>query len=398
MTQMSWKQIVLRIVVLAGVVVVFSGCPEIFTGGLNSPLDPDAADYQGFDTVAHPDDMQPHIADGATMEWPRFVVSLVDGAESYHLQIATEQDFSSGSVIHDKADYPNHMMMLIGDVGFIGGTMYYWRSRARVSGGQPGSWTPVRSFVPRGVSGMSPGDGTSTPNVRPTLSWNAVEDAASYEVQIVVSVEGVSSATVIEREVSNYRFNSDLAIGDSRYWRVRAKDQNGVYGAWAETASFSVRRYEVGDTGPAGGIVFYDKGDDSGGWRYLEAWTSDEGTCRWKTIAYATNTYGGGIGRGYINTYTVLTGTQHPAAEVARNATHGGFNDWFLPSRDELNLMYQQREVIGGFAPVFYWSSTDAGTFWASGKSFGHDRHQYFDSSTAWNQVRLIRAFNTISG
>ncbi|GAB6392634.1 MAG: hypothetical protein MdMp014T_2007 [Treponematales bacterium] len=28
--------------------------------------------------------------------------------------------------------------------------------------------------------------------------------------------------------------------------------------------------YNVSGTGPAGGIVFYDKGNDDGGWRYLE--------------------------------------------------------------------------------------------------------------------------------
>ena len=33
----------------------------------------------------------------------------------------------------------------------------------------------------------------------------------------------------------------------------------------------AVRTYRVGDTGPAGGIIFYDKGNNSGGWRYLEA-------------------------------------------------------------------------------------------------------------------------------
>jgi hypothetical protein len=31
------------------------------------------------------------------------------------------------------------------------------------------------------------------------------------------------------------------------------------------------QQYKIGDTGPAGGIVFYDKGFVSDGWRYLEA-------------------------------------------------------------------------------------------------------------------------------
>ena len=39
--------------------------------------------------------------------------------------------------------------------------------------------------------------------------------------------------------------------------------------------------YKVGDTGPAGGIVFYDKGNNSGGWRYLEAAPEDSEKGNW---------------------------------------------------------------------------------------------------------------------
>ena len=36
-----------------------------------------------------------------------------------------------------------------------------------------------------------------------------------------------------------------------------------------------------------------------------------------------------------------------------------GFNDWFLPSKDELFLLYEQKAIVGGFANGYYWSSTD---------------------------------------
>lgn len=54
-----------------------------------------------------------------------------------------------------------------------------------------------------------------------------------------------------------------------------------------------------------------------------------------------------------------MTGTEHPAAAVCRDATHGGYIDWFLPSKDELNLMCGQKGVVGGFASDFYWSSSE---------------------------------------
>ena len=155
--------------------------------------------------------------------------------------------------------------------------------------------------------------------------------------------------------------------------------------------------YQVGDTGPAGGIVFYDKGDFTDGWHYLEAWTADEaGTYQWKT----DNTYTGGtstaVGSGYANTYSSMTGTEHAAAEVARNATHGDCNDWFLPSKDELNLMYENLHLqsAGGFASTWYWSSSEYvdEPEHAWGQYFG-TFDQNWSSKTATYSVRAARAF-----
>ena len=39
--------------------------------------------------------------------------------------------------------------------------------------------------------------------------------------------------------------------------------------------------YELGEAGPAGGIVFYDKGDNTDGWRYMEVTNEDLGEFEW---------------------------------------------------------------------------------------------------------------------
>jgi len=73
--------------------------------------------------------------------------------------------------------------------------------------------------------------------------------------------------------------------------------------------------YAIGDTGPAGGIVFYDKGDDVGGWRYLEAAPSDQSTSAWSNI---TDTWVLGtaiaIGTGQANTTKIINQTGHTAS------------------------------------------------------------------------------------
>lgn len=37
------------------------------------------------------------------------------------------------------------------------------------------------------------------------------------------------------------------------------------------------------------------------------------------------------------------------------------FNDWYLPGKDELNLLYHQKDVVGGFDGDYYWSSWKEG-------------------------------------
>jgi hypothetical protein len=47
------------------------------------------------------------------------------------------------------------------------------------------------------------------------------------------------------------------------------------------------------------------------------------------------------------------------AAQYCDDLEYGGYTDWFLPSKDELNLMYWnlKEKGLGGFASASYWSS-----------------------------------------
>ena len=44
---------------------------------------------------------------------------------------------------------------------------------------------------------------------------------------------------------------------------------------------------------------------------------------------------------------------------MAQSYAGGGFTDWFLPSKDELNELYINRVVIGGFTAGSYWASNE---------------------------------------
>jgi len=134
-------------------------------------------------------------------------------------------------------------------------------------------------------------------------------------------------------------------------------------------AAAKVRSYRIGNTGPAGGLIFYDKGSNIGGWRYLEAAPdAEEFTAIWSahnTIVEKTRTT---IGSGKQNTQLILEklnkteGESDTAVQKIAEMEIKGFDDWFLPSRDELNLMFENLRCknIGNFKNDWYWSSTEA--------------------------------------
>ena len=181
---------------------------------------------------------------------------------------------------------------------------------------------------------------------------------------------------------------------------------------------------KVGDIGPGGGIVFYDFGRTTWLGRYLEiAPKSCEGErLPWRPANNKKGVYLGRsaakmrveakqLGMGKINTdlivQTISTGNY--AAKFASDSVCGGKDDWFLPSKDELDIAFNrlaQNRVagndtpVGGFNKGYYWTSTSYNdkTAWTQyfmdGQQF--DRVQTLDGNrnppTPF-RVRPVRAF-----
>lgn len=96
--------------------------------------------------------------------------------------------------------------------------------------------------------------------------------------------------------------------------------------------------YNLGDEGPAGGYVFYDKGEYTNGWRYLEVAPNDVGKAQWGCGGDKIPDTNENIGFGKFNTTQILTycGEEGIAARVCDAYELNGFDDWFLPSEFEL--------------------------------------------------------------
>lgn len=165
----------------------------------------------------------------------------------------------------------------------------------------------------------------------------------------------------------------------------------------AQTSPTSPIIYAIGDTGPGGGIVFYIT---NGGLNGLEAAPSDQdggSGVSWGCISTQIGTTGTAIGTGATNTTDILGNTCSAAgiaADIASTYAGGGFSDWFLPSRDELNELFGQRVVVGSFDPNgAYWSSSETSASGASLQVFNNSGLQIASNKSGLVRVRPVRGF-----
>ena len=162
----------------------------------------------------------------------------------------------------------------------------------------------------------------------------------------------------------------------------------------------------IGDT-YQGGIIFYL---DSNGGGLIAAPTDQSTGAQWGCYGTTiSGAYGTTIGTGAQNTIDIdsLCTTAGTAADICANLTLGGYSDWFLPSKDELNLIWtnladsdgdgsnngpSDPNNLGGFANYIYWSSTNYVQDGAWVQSFING-YQHLNLKDVNDYVRAVRAF-----
>jgi len=170
----------------------------------------------------------------------------------------------------------------------------------------------------------------------------------------------------------------------------------------------SGKTYKVGDTGPAGGIIFYDRGFAADGWRYMEAAPTDF-TAQWGVYEQNVSGTDTSVRSGKKNTQLIVDrlkqlGESNRAAQICAIMDVNGYKDWFLPSRDELNLMYLnlKQKGLGNFKTTedrtnwthIYWSSSQDNSDYAWGQNFSSGLLNDGDYSKDYTfSVRAVRAF-----
>jgi hypothetical protein len=311
-----------------------------------------------------------------------------------------------------------------------------------LTGLTPATTYYVRSFATNNV-GTVYGTETSfaTIAIAPTLTTTAASSITKYAASAggtitsnggsVITASGICWSTTATPTTSDFKTTdgttsgtftnslTGLTAGTTYYVRAYATNAIGTSYGTAQsftTSSLALILPTIGSSYGGGKVAYvYQNGDpgySSSSIPVLIAANADQvgnlgsGTALWSIsgasgVAEKVGLIGSSyeaLGAGLSNTNAIITayGTGNYAAKFAREYTDGTYNDWYMPSINELGKLYLNRVAIGGFSTQYYWSSTEvqetptqiSGYSWSFNGS-GNDKHM---DTKAWNmKIRAVR-------
>jgi hypothetical protein len=197
------------------------------------------------------------------------------------------------------------------------------------------------------------------------------------------TIPGYSDGRITADGIQFTAKTSGLSDSTLYYVRAFARNVQGIsYGQVKTVVTRNV--YQLGETGPAGGIIFYVREGGGGDWNFLEAAPSDISVLhKWAPDNQPVNQTQTALGAGLSNSNIILNeyGTSSSyAAQAANSYVYGAYTDWFLPSRDEL-MQIRQNLFLNGTGNL-----TSNATYWTSSQD------QVF-TDNAW-VVKMIQSNN----
>ena len=152
--------------------------------------------------------------------------------------------------------------------------------------------------------------------------------------------------------------------------------------------------YAAGDIVQGGLYTFSDSG-----YAYITAATDQSTSAQWgcQGTLIPEGATPEAIGQGVINTPTIVAtcATAGIAARLADQLVLNGFSDWFLPSLEELGMMWTElaSDGLGSFANHIYWSSTQASATQAFTVDMNNGNPNQHNKSQTNRHTRAMRRF-----
>ncbi len=193
-----------------------------------------------------------------------------------------------------------------------------------------------------------------------------------------------SSASPISADITG------LTIQETYHYRIKAVNSLGT--TYSDDMTFATH-YTLGES-YFGGIIFYI--DNTGEHGLVCAPEDQSSGIQWYNGSYVlTGATPTAIGTGQANTTAIVNvqGQGSYAAKICSDLVLNGFDDWFLPSKEELILMYNY-VPHGDYGYAEYWSSSegDMNEAWKLGIQTGGADSNYYNKMGAY-PVRAARAF-----
>ena len=217
----------------------------------------------------------------------------------------------------------------------------------------------------------------------PNAVFTSVSDDGVAEVEVVI-IGANTDGDNITYTIQNPKLTENATFEDVSLFVDANKDNKLAIGQSYQGGKIAYI-YQSGDTG-------YVAGETHG----LIAATEDQSSgIQWSAAPIVTGATGTAIGTGLTNTNAIIAaqGSGSYAASIARDYNGGGYTDWFLPSKDELNLLYENKTTNMGFTDYYYWSSTEGDVNLAVGQYFEYNGLQNFSDKSSNFSVRAVRAF-----
>ncbi|MEI7725773.1 MAG: hypothetical protein WCK09_11760, partial [Bacteroidota bacterium] len=230
-----------------------------------------------------------------------------------------------------------------------------------------------------------PTSGTHVPTATQIIwNWNIVADAIGYKWN---TTNNYPNATDMGTGITK----TEAGLTSNTFYTRYVWAYNSCGASPETTLTGQTTAYSIGQN-YGGGIIFYIDGTGQHG---LISATSDQSIGA-QMGCYGTSIPGTStaVGTGQANTTIIVNGCSEAgiAARICNDLVLGGYDDWFLPSKDELNLMYAQKTAIGGFAVNLYWSSSEYDAFGSWFQTFLYDAQSVANKYVTCH-VRAVRAF-----